>query len=122
LPDVAPHLCPREGPSGDPAKANLKIFTFKAGMCMKTNKTMTKCPKRNGRFRLSFGHFRQTDTNSAEFRGEFTVAYNNMGVNGLTIGVVAGLASHRSAPAILAKFLLPGPRHGVHRSLWWYLG
>jgi hypothetical protein len=43
-------------------------------MCMKTNKTTTKCPKRNGHFRLSFGHFRQTDTNFTEFRGEFTVA------------------------------------------------
>ena len=46
-------------------------------MCMKTNKIMTKCPKINGHFRLSFGHFRLTDTNSAEIRGELTVADNN---------------------------------------------
>src|SRR5271166_5886625 len=58
-------------------KEILKIYTFKAGMCMKTNKNMTKCPKSNGHFRLSFGHFRQTDTNFAEIRGEYTVEYNN---------------------------------------------
>ena len=62
---------------GNTAKKNLKIFTFKAGMCMKTNKTMTKCPKKVGRFCLSFGHFRLTNTNFAEIRGESTVAYNN---------------------------------------------
>src|SRR5208283_4697493 len=54
-------------------KKILKIYTFEAGMCMKTNKIMTKCPKKVGHFCLSFGHFRLTDTNSAEFRREFTV-------------------------------------------------
>ena len=44
---------------------------------MKTNKTMTKCPEKVGHFCLSFGHFRLTDTNFAEIRSEFTVAYNN---------------------------------------------
>jgi hypothetical protein len=58
-------------------KENLKIITFEAGMCMKTNKTMTKCPEKSGYFCLSFGHFRLTNTNFAEIRGEFTVAYNN---------------------------------------------
>ena|SRR5271157_2543577 len=63
----------RQGIQGE----NLKIFTFEAGMCMKTNKTMTKCPKKIGHFCLSFGHFRRTDTNFAEIRGESTVAYYN---------------------------------------------
>ena len=58
-------------------KKILKIYTFEAGMYMKTNKIMTKCPKKVGHFCLSFGHFRLTDTNSAEIRGEFAVAYNN---------------------------------------------
>jgi len=56
---------------------NLNIFTFKAGMYMKTNRIMTKCPEKNGYFRLSFGHFRQTDTNFAGIPGEFAVAYDN---------------------------------------------
>src|SRR5208283_6169904 len=46
-------------------------------MCMKTNKTWTKCPKKVGHFRLSFGHSRLTDTNFAEIGGEFMVGYNN---------------------------------------------
>jgi len=75
---VPPYQGFRQCPEGDTAKEILKIFTFKAGMCMKTNKTMTKCPKRNGRFRLSFGHFRQTDTNFAEIRGEFTMKRRNL--------------------------------------------
>jgi hypothetical protein len=56
---------------------NLKIFTFEAGMCMKTNKVMTKFPKKVGHLLLSFGHFRLTDTNFAEIWGELTLAYNN---------------------------------------------
>jgi len=48
----------REGPAGKTGKQKNKILTFEAGMCMKTNKPMTKCPKRFGHLRLSFGHFR----------------------------------------------------------------
>jgi hypothetical protein len=63
-PDVASYQCLREGPAGETAKKDLRKYTFKAGMCMKTNKTTTKCPKRNG-------HFRLADTNFAEICGEF---------------------------------------------------
>jgi hypothetical protein len=56
---------------------NLNKNTFEAGMCMETNKSMTKWLEKVGHFCLSFGHFRLTNTNSAEFWGEFTVAYNN---------------------------------------------
>jgi hypothetical protein len=42
---------------------------------MKTKETLTKCPEKNWYFRLSFGHFRLTDTNLAEIRGESTVAH-----------------------------------------------
>ena len=38
---VAPYQCLREGPAGETAKEDLKIFTFKAGMCMKTNNSLT---------------------------------------------------------------------------------
>ncbi len=70
--NVLPYQCFRGGPSGDTAKIDLKINTFEAGMCMKTNKIMTKCPKKVGHFRLSIGHFGLTDTNFAEIRGGFT--------------------------------------------------
>ena len=65
-PDVAPYQRLREGPAGNTAKQKYKKSTFKAGMCMKTNKTRTKCPEKIRHFCLSFGHFRLTDTNFAE--------------------------------------------------------
>jgi hypothetical protein len=40
---------------------------------VKTNKSMTKCPGKIGHLCIRFGHFRLTDTNFAEIRGEFTV-------------------------------------------------
>jgi hypothetical protein len=40
-PDVAPYQRFREGPRGKTAKKEIKINTFKAGMCMKTNKYRT---------------------------------------------------------------------------------
>ncbi len=43
---------------------------------MKTKKTWTICPKKVGHFRLSIGHFGLADTNYAEIRGEFMLAYN----------------------------------------------
>jgi ATP-dependent HslUV protease subunit HslV len=46
-------------------------------MYMKTKEVLTKCPKKVGHLLLTFGHFRQTDTNFAEIRGEFMVAHNN---------------------------------------------
>ena len=72
--DVAPCQCLREGPAGKTGKQKNKKSTFKAGMCMKTNKTRTKCPEKVGHLRLRFGHFRLTDMNFAEIRGEFTVS------------------------------------------------
>jgi hypothetical protein len=42
---------------------------------MKTNKTMTKCLEKIRHLCLKVGHFRLTDTNFAEIRGEFTVAH-----------------------------------------------
>jgi hypothetical protein len=51
-------------------------------MCMKTNKSMTKCPDKIGHLRLRFGHFRLTDTNFAEIRGEFTVKRRQYSVCG----------------------------------------
>jgi hypothetical protein len=98
--DVAPHQCPRESPAGGTGKKDLKIITFKAGMYMKTNKSRTKCMKRNGHFRLSFGHFRQTDTNSAEIRGELRVAYNNPHEN--------KRPNHRSGSRTVQPSLRPG--------------
>src|SRR5271165_3392065 len=75
---VPPYQCFRECPGGNTAKKDFKIYTFEAGMCMKTNKSKTKCPKRFGHLRLSFGHFRLTDTNFAEFRGEITLKRRNL--------------------------------------------
>jgi hypothetical protein len=57
----------REGPAGKTGKQKNKIITFKAGMCMKTKGTQTICPKGFGHLRLSFGHFRLSDTNLQEF-------------------------------------------------------
>ena len=75
---VPPYQCIREGPAEDTAKKDFKIYTFEASMCMKTNKSWTKCPKRFGHLRLSFGHFGITDTNFAEIRGEFTMKRRNL--------------------------------------------
>jgi hypothetical protein len=47
----------------------IKINTFKAGMSMKTNNSLTKCPKKVGHFCITFGHFRRSDTNFAEKSG-----------------------------------------------------
>jgi hypothetical protein len=47
--------------------------TFEAGICLKTNKSMTICPEKIGHLCLRFGHFRLTDTNFAEIQCEFTV-------------------------------------------------
>jgi len=69
-PDVPPYQRFREGSGGNTSKKKLKINTFEAGMYMKTNKTWTKCPEKVGHLRLSFGHFRLTDTNFAEIRGK----------------------------------------------------
>ena len=77
-PDVPPYQRFREGQVGIRQKMILKIFTFEAGMCMKTNKTRTKCPEQIGHSCLSFGHFRLTDTNLAEIRGEFTMKRRNI--------------------------------------------
>ena len=51
---------------GEPRKR--KIFTIKAGMCMKTKETKTKCLKKVGHLCLRFGHFCLTDTSFAENR------------------------------------------------------
>jgi hypothetical protein len=77
-PDMAPYQLLWEGPAGNTAKKKNKKSTFKAGMCMKTKETLTICPKTVGHFCLSFGHFRLTDTNFSEFRGEFMVAYQSI--------------------------------------------
>ena len=53
-------------------KKILKKNTFEAGICMKTNNSMTKCPEQIGHLCLRFGHFCLTDTNYAEIRCEFT--------------------------------------------------
>jgi hypothetical protein len=45
-PDVVPYQYLREGPAGETAKRDLKKYTFKAGMCMKTNKYRTQCPEK----------------------------------------------------------------------------
>jgi len=66
-----------EGPAGTLEKKILKQNTFEAGICMKTNKSMTKCPTQSGHLCLRFGHFCLTETNFAEIRGEFAVAINN---------------------------------------------
>jgi len=50
-----------------------KRNTFEAGICMKINKSMTKCPETIGHLCIRFGHFRLTDTNFSGTRGEFTV-------------------------------------------------
>jgi hypothetical protein len=42
-------------------------------MYMKTKETLTICPKKVGHLLLSFGHFRQTDADFAEIRGELNV-------------------------------------------------
>jgi hypothetical protein len=60
---VSPYIL--EGSTGDTTKKDFKKYTFKAGMCMKTNKTRTKCPKK-------VGHLRQTDTRFAENRALVT--------------------------------------------------
>ena len=75
-PDVPPYQDFREGPAGKPGKIEIKINTFEAGMCMKTNKSMTKCLKRNGHFRLRFGHLRLTDTIFAGYSGLVTAICN----------------------------------------------
>jgi hypothetical protein len=48
---------------------NLKQNTFEAGICMKTNKSMTKCPEKTGHLCLRFGHFRLTNASFAEIYG-----------------------------------------------------
>jgi hypothetical protein len=40
--------------------------TCEAGICMKTNKLMTKCPEKIGHLCIRFGHFRLTDRSFAE--------------------------------------------------------
>ena len=49
---------------------------------MKTNKTKTICPDKIRHLCLRFGHFRLTDTNFAEIRGEFTVKRRQCRVSG----------------------------------------
>jgi hypothetical protein len=51
---------------GDLQKKDFKINTSEAGMCMKTNKSRTKCLEKVGHLCLRFGHLRRTDTNFAE--------------------------------------------------------
>jgi len=77
-PDVPPYQRLREGPAGNTGKQKNKKSTFKAGMCMKTNKTRTKCPEKIRHFCLSFGHFRLTDLNFAEIRGELSMKRRNL--------------------------------------------
>ena len=70
--EVAPDQRPREGPAGGLEKKEIKKNTFKAGMYVKTNRIMTKCPEKFRHLRLSFGHFRQSDVNFAGKSGSAT--------------------------------------------------
>ena len=62
---VPSYQCFREDPTGGTAKKQIKKNTFKAGMCMKTNESKTKCPKK-------FGHLSLNNTNFAEKNGLVT--------------------------------------------------
>jgi hypothetical protein len=64
-------------------KKILNKNTFEAGIYMKTNKYLTKCPEKIGHLCLRFGHFRLSETNFAEIRGEFTVKRRKYRVCGL---------------------------------------
>jgi hypothetical protein len=63
-PEVAPYQRVGQGPAGKTAK-KIKKNTFKAGMCLKTNKSWTNCQKTFGHLCLRFGHLRLTNTNFA---------------------------------------------------------
>jgi hypothetical protein len=43
-PDVAPYQCLRGGLAGNNGEKDVTKNTFEAGMCLKTNKYLTKCP------------------------------------------------------------------------------
>jgi hypothetical protein len=86
-PDVPPYQCFREGPAGNTAKKDVNKNAFEAGICMKTNKSMTKCLEKIGHLCLRFGHFRLTDANFAEIRREFTVKRRQYRVSGRRSGL-----------------------------------
>jgi hypothetical protein len=52
---VSPYIL--EGSTRNTARKDFKKDTFKAGMCMKTNKTWTKCPEKSRTFTANRPHF-----------------------------------------------------------------
>jgi hypothetical protein len=71
---VAAHEHPPQPKDANRTLAHKKTFiTNEAGMCMKTNKTWTKCTKKVGHLSLTFGHLGQSDTDFAENRSFFVL-------------------------------------------------
>jgi hypothetical protein len=62
--DVARYQCFREGPAGNTAKKDVNKIAFEAGMCMKTNKSQTKCL---GKSRTFMSKIRTFASNRHEF-------------------------------------------------------
>jgi len=64
----------RGGKRGAGGAGKKKLITIEAGICMKTNKTMTICPAKKGHFCITKRHFMQRHTYFAKIGG-FLVAF-----------------------------------------------
>ncbi len=109
-PDVPPYQCFREGPGGNTAKKDVKKSTFEAGMCMKTNKSRTKCPEKSRTFMSKIRTFASNRHEFCRNSGEFTVKRRHFLTQSLAAGKVrCRVPGVRCQGCVLDK--ISGPQH-----------